>query len=49
MMDCKKALTETNGNLDEAVDYLRKKAALSRPQRERVEPPRKAGLALTFI
>jgi len=25
MMDCKKALTETGGNMDEAVDYLRKK------------------------
>ena len=25
MMDCKKALTETNGNMDEAVDWLRKK------------------------
>ncbi len=25
MMDCKKALTETNGNFDEAVDLLRKK------------------------
>ncbi|RMF07480.1 MAG: elongation factor Ts [Alphaproteobacteria bacterium] len=25
MMDCKKALTETGGNLDEAVDWLRKK------------------------
>ncbi|MDR2902710.1 MAG: translation elongation factor Ts [Lactobacillales bacterium] len=25
MMDCKKALAETNGNLEEAVDYLRKK------------------------
>ena len=25
MMDCKKALTETNGNLEEAVDWLRKK------------------------
>jgi elongation factor Ts len=25
MMDCKAALTETNGNLDEAVDWLRKK------------------------
>ena len=29
MMDCKKALTETNGNLDEAVDYLRKKGLAS--------------------
>ena len=25
MMDCKKALTETSGNMDEAVDWLRKK------------------------
>jgi elongation factor Ts len=25
MMDCKKALTETGGNMDEAVDFLRKK------------------------
>lgn len=25
MMDCKKALTETKGNLDEAIDYLREK------------------------
>ena len=24
MMDCKKALTETDGNMDEAVEYLRK-------------------------
>ncbi|MBM7603294.1 elongation factor Ts [Metabacillus crassostreae] len=25
MMDCKKALTETNGDLDQAIDYLREK------------------------
>ena len=25
MMDCKKALEETNGNIDEAVDWLREK------------------------
>ena len=25
MMDCKKALTETNGDLDGAIDWLRKK------------------------
>jgi len=25
MMDCKKALSECNGNMDDAVDYLRKK------------------------
>ncbi|HXF10756.1 MAG TPA: translation elongation factor Ts, partial [Desulfuromonadaceae bacterium] len=27
MMDCKKALTETGGDLDKAVEYLRKKGA----------------------
>src|SRR5690625_2842602 len=27
MMDCKKALTETNGNMEEAIDYLRKSGA----------------------
>jgi elongation factor Ts len=27
MMDCKKALTETNGDLEKAVEYLRKKGA----------------------
>ncbi len=25
MMDCKKALSETNGNVEEAITYLRKK------------------------
>ncbi|MFV0275481.1 MAG: elongation factor Ts, partial [Bacilli bacterium] len=25
MMDCKKALEETNGNIEEAVKYLREK------------------------
>ena len=25
MLDCKKALDETNGNIEEAIDYLRKK------------------------
>src|SRR5690348_14668614 len=25
MMDCKKALTECNGNMEEAIDWLRKK------------------------
>ena len=37
MMDCKKALTETNGDFEAAVDYLRKKGAkvaASRQDRE---------------
>ena len=25
MLDCKKALTETNGDMEQAVDWLRKK------------------------
>jgi elongation factor Ts len=28
MMDCKAALTETGGNLEEAVDWLRKKGLM---------------------
>lgn len=28
MMDCKKALTETNGDIDAAVEYLRKNGAM---------------------
>ena len=27
MLDCKKALVETNGNMEEAIDWLRKAAA----------------------
>ena len=29
MMDCKKALTETNGDMDKAIDYLREKGIAS--------------------
>jgi elongation factor Ts len=34
MMDCKKALVESKGDLDKAVDYLRKKGALKAATRE---------------
>ncbi len=27
MMDCKRALTETNGDMEQAIEYLRKKGA----------------------
>jgi len=33
MADCKKALEENNGNMDEAIDYLRKKGAASAAKR----------------
>src|SRR5512137_575988 len=34
MMDCKKALQETMGDLEKAVDYLRKKGTLKAAKRE---------------
>lgn len=34
MMDCKKALVETNGDMEKAVEYLRKKGALKAAKRE---------------
>jgi len=34
MMDCKKALQETDGDLEKAVDYLRKSGALKAAKRE---------------
>lgn len=34
MMDCKNALVETKGDIDKAVDYLRKKGALKAAKRE---------------
>ncbi|MBI4429681.1 MAG: translation elongation factor Ts [Ignavibacteriales bacterium] len=33
MMDCKRALEETNGNLEQAVEYLRKKGAATAAKR----------------
>jgi len=34
MMDCKKALQETSGDIEKAVEYLRKKGALKAAKRE---------------
>ena len=34
MMDCKKALTETNGNFDKAADWLREKGIASAAKKE---------------
>jgi elongation factor Ts len=34
MMDCKNALTESDGDMEKAVDYLRKKGALKAAKRE---------------
>ena len=40
MMDCKKALQETNGDMEQAIDFLRKKGAkvsANRADREAAE------------
>lgn len=34
MLDCKKALDETNGNMEEAIDYLRKKGIAKAAKKE---------------
>lgn len=34
LMDCKKALVETDGDIEKAIDYLRKKGALKAAKRE---------------
>ena len=34
MMDCKRALTECGGNMDQAVDYMRKKGLVAAAKRE---------------
>ena len=36
MMDCKKALVETNGDMDAAADYLREKVLLLRLRKQHV-------------
>ena len=59
MMDCRKALTETNGDFEAAIDWLRKqgqKVAAKRSDREAKEgvviakttPDNKTGIALTI-
>ena len=47
MMDCKKALTETNGNIEEAVDWLREKGiAKAEKKQSRIAAE---GLANIFV
>lgn len=45
MMDCKKALTETNGDMDAAVDVLKKSGA-AKMERSRAESLRKVSQEL---
>ena len=44
MMDCKKALTECGGDMEQAVDYLRKKGLAS--ANKRTDRAAKEGLVL---
>nr|WP_217991337.1 elongation factor Ts [Klebsiella pneumoniae] len=36
MMDCKKALTETDGDIDKAIDYLREKGIAKQLKKQTV-------------
>ena len=47
MMDCKKALAETDGDMDKAVEYLREKGLAKAAKRLAVSLP-KAWLTLPF-
>lgn len=47
VMDCKAALTATNGNLDDAVEYLRKKGLADAKKRESREA--KEGLVHAYL
>lgn len=47
LMDCKKALTETNGDFDAAVDYLRKRGAKIAAKRADREATEGAVIAMT--
>lgn len=47
MMDCKKALTETNGDIEKAVDYLRKKGISSAEKKAGRET--KQGSIISYI
>ena len=47
MMDCKSALLETNGDIDKAVEYLRKKGIASAQKREGREV--KEGVIMAYV
>ena len=40
MMDCKKALGETNGDMDKAIEYLREKGLAAAAKRRGGLPPK---------
>ena len=57
MMDCKKALTETNGDMDKAIEFLREKGLAAAAKKAGriaaeglvlsvVDPEKKAGVVL---
>ena len=48
MMDCKKALVETSGNIDKAVDYLRK-SGIAKAEKREIEQLRKVWFFLISI
>ncbi|MBI3189138.1 MAG: elongation factor Ts, partial [Ignavibacteriales bacterium] len=47
MMDCKKALAETNGNFEKAIEFLRKKGAAT--AEKRADRATKQGVVEAYI
>ena len=48
MMDCKKALVESSGNIDKAIDFLRK-SGIAKAEKRGIEQQRKGWFFLIFI
>jgi elongation factor Ts len=42
MMDCKRALVESNGNIDKAVEYLREKGLAAAAKKSRKDRSRRS-------
>ena len=48
MMDCKKALVETEGNMEKAIEFLREKGLAAAAKKKLVELLLKVSLRLSF-
>jgi hypothetical protein len=48
MMDCKKALTETNGDMEKAIEYLREKG-IAGASKKQIVLQQKVLLNLTYM
>ena len=49
MMDCKKALVESNGILDDAIDHLRKTGITKAEKKVRVKPKKVSSIHIYML